>query len=337
MRRLLRVLLVAPLIAAGGCIDASLLLQVSPDGSGHAIVTTRLYEAGLRAFDSIFPDSPKQIDVEAELPPPSPDEVRRLLGADVRIASSKFARGNDGGIRTTVIDFDDVTRLQLPFPPVIGLSSGMHVSTIGASDTSFIRFSITPHENGDRLLIVHLPNDTLPAEPNQEVTVFKTDSAEERAFKGAIKNAALRFSVELQDTALLRSNAPVMKGNRATILDLDLDKVITNLDETKVRRAMSMGSMQEMMWQLGDMPGAVVPAEHDVFLEFESPRAQQPAAPPPAQAPPDTEIYLAPLKTANGTFELGAPIDITNNPGYDNQPFFTPDGAGILFTSMRPG
>lgn len=53
------------------------------------------------------------------------------------------------------------------------------------------------------------------------------------------------------------------------------------------------------------------------------------------QAPPDTEIYLAPLKSANGTLELGTPVNITNNPGYDNQPFFTPDGKSILFTSAR--
>jgi Tol biopolymer transport system component len=53
-----------------------------------------------------------------------------------------------------------------------------------------------------------------------------------------------------------------------------------------------------------------------------------------AQAPPDTEIFLAPLKLANG-LELGTPVNITNNPGYDNQPFFTPDGRGILFTSSR--
>ena len=97
--------------------------------------------------------------------------------------------------------------------------------------------------------------------------------------------------------------------------------------------------MQEVLWQLGDLPGAVVPRDHEVFLEFEPPQqAPPPAAAPPqpaAPAPPDTEIFLAPLKSANGTIEVGTPINITNNPGYDNQPFFTRDGAGVLFTSTR--
>jgi WD40 repeat protein len=55
----------------------------------------------------------------------------------------------------------------------------------------------------------------------------------------------------------------------------------------------------------------------------------------PAQPPPDTEIYLAPLKVANGTIDVGSPVNITNSPGYDNQPSFTPDGASVLFTSVR--
>jgi hypothetical protein len=75
-----------------------------------------------------------------------------------------------------------------------------------------------------------------------------------------------------------------------------------------------------------------------LHIAFEPPQAAQPppvAPPPAAQAPPDTEIYLAPLKIANGTIAIGAPTNISNNPGYDNQPFFTPDGRAVLFTSAR--
>src|SRR5512133_2953650 len=52
-------------------------------------------------------------------------------------------------------------------------------------------------------------------------------------------------------------------------------------------------------------------------------------------APPDTEIYLASLSTASGRVTIGAPVDISNSPGYDNQPSVTPDGRSILFTSVR--
>ena len=64
-----------------------------------------------------------------------------------------------------------------------------------------------------------------------------------------------------------------------------------------------------------------------------------PAGPqtPAAQAPPDTEIYLASFTEDAKGVRIGPATDITNNPGYDNQPFFTPDSRAILFTSMRDG
>jgi Tol biopolymer transport system component len=53
-------------------------------------------------------------------------------------------------------------------------------------------------------------------------------------------------------------------------------------------------------------------------------------------APPDTDIFLAPLiRDAQQTLNVGTPVNITSSPGYDNQPSFTPDGSAILFTSGR--
>lgn len=53
------------------------------------------------------------------------------------------------------------------------------------------------------------------------------------------------------------------------------------------------------------------------------------------QAAPDTEVFLARL-TINGTnVSVGPPKNISNSPGYDNQPSFSPDGGSIYFTSAR--
>jgi hypothetical protein len=61
--------------------------------------------------------------------------------------------------------------------------------------------------------------------------------------------------------------------------------------------------------------------------------AQSPAATPPR--PPATDVYVAPLKVSGATATVGAPVNISSSPGYDNQPSFTPDGAAVLFTSVR--
>lgn len=56
-----------------------------------------------------------------------------------------------------------------------------------------------------------------------------------------------------------------------------------------------------------------------------------------AQAVPSTEVYLAPLAITATGVTIGTPVNISNNPGYDNQPSFLPDSSGVLFTSNRDG
>jgi TfoX/Sxy family transcriptional regulator of competence genes len=57
----------------------------------------------------------------------------------------------------------------------------------------------------------------------------------------------------------------------------------------------------------------------------------------PLAAQGGTEIFLAPLTTVEGRLTIGAPVNITARPGYDNQPSFTPDSRSILLTSAREG
>ena len=47
---------------------------------------------------------------------------------------------------------------------------------------------------------------------------------------------------------------------------------------------------------------------------------------------PETEVYLAPVTGAGQALKVGAPKNISNHPGYDNQPKFETDGRGIVFT-----
>jgi hypothetical protein len=53
--------------------------------------------------------------------------------------------------------------------------------------------------------------------------------------------------------------------------------------------------------------------------------------------PPSTEIFLAEMHSRAGRLSLGQPVNITNREGYDNQPMFLPDGASLLYTSVRTG
>ena len=53
------------------------------------------------------------------------------------------------------------------------------------------------------------------------------------------------------------------------------------------------------------------------------------------QAPPRTEVYLASFTSGPAGTVSGPLINVSQSPGYDNQPSYTPDGQAILFTSDR--
>lgn len=51
--------------------------------------------------------------------------------------------------------------------------------------------------------------------------------------------------------------------------------------------------------------------------------------------PPATDIYLARLAGEGAEPAVAGIVNLTDRPGYDNQPSFTPDGRALLYTSIR--
>ena len=109
---------------------------------------------------------------------------------------------------------------------------------------------------------------------------------------------------------------------------------------------MRIGQRWTMAVMLG--AGALTVCGQPALVARQNPPPTTPVA---AQTPPATEIYLAPFiegekKTTRIAMisiqregvSVGTPVvNITNNPGYDNQPFFLPDSSGLLFSSNRDG
>jgi hypothetical protein len=52
---------------------------------------------------------------------------------------------------------------------------------------------------------------------------------------------------------------------------------------------------------------------------------------------PDTDIYLADLRITAKVIEIGAPRNLTDRVGYDNQPWFLRDGSGLLYNADMGG
>ena len=50
--------------------------------------------------------------------------------------------------------------------------------------------------------------------------------------------------------------------------------------------------------------------------------------------PAETDIWVAELLDSGRRLRVGVPVNATDRPGYDNQPYFLPDGSGFLYTSI---
>ncbi len=53
------------------------------------------------------------------------------------------------------------------------------------------------------------------------------------------------------------------------------------------------------------------------------------------EQPPGTDIYSAEYSIEQNRLSLSDPVNLTKRAGYDNQPYFHPDGEYILYTSSR--
>lgn len=66
-----------------------------------------------------------------------------------------------------------------------------------------------------------------------------------------------------------------------------------------------------------------------------APLYAQPGIPRTSPPAPSSEVYLVPLAGNGTTLVAGAPRNITNRAGYDNQPAFSRDGRSVYYTSTR--
>jgi len=57
----------------------------------------------------------------------------------------------------------------------------------------------------------------------------------------------------------------------------------------------------------------------------------------PVVSPPNSEVHVFDLTFKDGQYRLKNGLNISNNMGYDNQPYFTNKSETVLFVSMRDG
>ena len=238
--------------ALQGCLASTVVLRVKPDGSGTAVATLQVNRAAVEDFERVLgaPIGPEKL--EDRYPQPDNSALEKFFGTRVTLVSSTLTPTADGFARATTVAFDDVTKVQLPCPLFVDSMTPGHGFSSSSFGSPLITFATRPHENGDRLLIVRMPDDPIESTARAETgpaSAYRHRATGAGAARTSRSRRSLHLFVELE-TTLLRTNAPARDGNRATILDVDFSKLLNGPAFEDTVATPSPLSVQELLWRL---------------------------------------------------------------------------------------
>lgn len=323
-----------------GCLTSNILVTVRPDGSGTIEHTATIRPSAMANLETLLP--PEMTSAPSPFVPSLPATVSERLrwaaewGPNVKLDSVRSMDAADSSGWKARYVFDDVRLLGIDLlPHISGVSESYRIAAAESPATTRLRMTLDPI--GERLsrLTVHFPRFAMDPTAEPLSSTASGTPREMAVLRQVLAGARVTVAVQTE-APLIRTNSPHHEQSRVTVFDLDVPAAL--FSKQLAMLVSQPASFDEMLWAIEVLPGVRLAHDHDVTLDFEDPSAQPPsAAPPRAQPPPDTEIFLAALTRTNGKVTLGAPENVTNSPGYDNQPSFTPDGRQMLFTSVRGG
>jgi len=336
-----RILFVLFAVGLSGCFTSNVLVTVRPDGTGSVEQTATIRPAAMLEFDKLA--SP---DLAAN--PQRPSEILKQFQKDVEKATQGWLFGGNLRLRATrpintddragwalTYDFDDVTGLRLQLMPQLpGLQSFYRVAAKDPASSTTLSSMLAPLNETLQRLTFQFPRFAM--DPSAEPpAAWASGSAQEMAeFRKLVRGSRVTIAVETS-APIARTNSPFRDDNRVTLLDIDVEQAFFSKQMGML--ASTPTTFEELLFALADLPGVKLAREHEITIDFENPSTRTSVQPSQAATPAssDTEIFLASLFMKDGKVAVGAPVNITRNPGYDNQPSFTPDGNRILFASAR--
>lgn len=336
MRRAIGLIVCA--LGSSGCFTSNVLVTIRPDGSGTVEQTTTIRPADILKFQKLAsPDTPASVL--------DPDAFRNLrrdfekaaqgLGSatNLRLRSSLPIETADSIGWQLTYDLSDMNALGLDLLPQIPGARGF-IAVKGDTASTRIAVSLEPIAGGLERYTFRFPRFEMDptAEPPASWAAGPPD--EMAALKKLMQGSRISLAVK-SAAPIVHTNSPFRQEDRVTLLDADIEQALFSKQIGML--ATTPSSLDQLLTEFADLPGVTLAKNHEITIDVANPStdltAQQ--APTTAPATQDTEIYLAPLSSTGGKLAVGPPTNISNNPGYDNQPSFTPDGNQILFASSR--
>jgi hypothetical protein len=328
--RLVAVLLCLPCV--GGCLTSTTLITVRPDGSGRFEQTTLIRPAAVAEFEKLT----------------TPDAVNRTTAEQLWAEILKRARSQRVGEPfVTPVNRGDMIGISMSYefpdvrvldgfdllPSLPGLGSFWSVASPDVGASTRLRMTLAPIGESLERLTVHFPRFRISPSMEPPSAWASGSAAEIAALESVMTGAHVTIAVATE-SPLVRTNSPFREGNRVTLVEADVAEAMFSKEVQ--RMVATPGTFDELLSWYATVPGVTLAPDHDITLDFQNPSTERPAAPAAVTSQgTDSEVFLAELTGAGPTLAVGPPLNISNNPGYDNQPAFSPDGTQVFFASAR--
>lgn len=263
MRSFALAIVLAAALAGGGCFQMTTVLSVNGDGSGtidHTMLITKAALAQLRQFAALSGRGGQSLDLVSE------EQARAnaaTLGPGVTYVSSSpidtpLAQG-----RRATYAFTDITQLHISEQPAT--PAGVSVRTKDLStDTPPITCTMTHEANGNAVLHIQLPEPNLPA--GFGGTTDTAERARQLAMvRTLLAGARILIAVEPHG-ALVTTSSPYVDGQRVTLVDIDLDRLLGN--DALIARLQAATSADDIRAAVKDAPGVKITLDRAVTIEF---------------------------------------------------------------------
>jgi hypothetical protein len=262
MRHLRLAVLLTGTLGCAGCFNMTTILKVDGDGRGtieHSMLLTTQAVAQLRQLAMLGGRGGGGGQTFDPLSEKQAREMASVIGPGVTFVSSAPITTAAGQGRESIYAFTDVNQLKISTqPPAPG---GINVRANGLStEGETITFSLTHETNGNAVLHINVP------EPNWFDTLGSgAASGQINMIKSVLAGAHILLAVEPPGT-LVRSSSPYVDGQRVTLLEVDLDRVLK--DETLIARLQAASTPDALKAIVKDAPGLKINFDREITVEF---------------------------------------------------------------------
>jgi len=286
-------------VLLSGCIQDTIVIHVKPDGSGTIEETCLLSNTMIDLMESIAgsvtgsgkgegvqdsKDTTKESSrketkrtrehVIAKMAKEA-EERAETFGSTVKFISAKPVKTDTAGGYNAVYAFQDISQVRVNQNPGARIN-GKTAEKSDSPKEEYLLFKFTkgppsklvvtlPQEKeigGDRASTQNVAKDTA-GKSNKETT----DQAPEM-MKNILQDMKVKIALQFEGT-ILKTNAAYIDGSTITLIEMDVDKIISNATLFKQMLSINPQSVGDTKALLKDVEGLKFETSNPVTVEFE--------------------------------------------------------------------